>query len=144
MAAFKLESFEAELNVVGLRDSNQPFTGIFIRAPVRSIFASLLPALIPCFRNPKIILALTALNDDARPPVVVLARLPSSLVPGITSQEGSQGPYPQLDLHSADSRTIVALRQGRHLLTTFHPELTRDDRFHEYFVTECVLGGLVS
>jgi len=120
----QLESFEAELNVVGLRDSNQPFTGIFIRAPV--------------------ILALTALNDDTRPPVVVLARLPSSLVPSITSQKGFQDPDPQLDLHSADSRTIVALRQGRHLLTTFHPELTRDDRFHEYFVTECVLGGLMS
>jgi 5'-phosphate synthase pdxT subunit len=30
--------------------------------------------------------------------------------------------------------TIVAARQGRLLATTFHPELTGDDRFHRYFL----------
>ena len=29
---------------------------------------------------------------------------------------------------------IVAARQGRLLATSFHPELTRDARFHEYFM----------
>jgi pyridoxal 5'-phosphate synthase pdxT subunit len=29
---------------------------------------------------------------------------------------------------------IVAARQGRLLATSFHPELTRDDRFHQLFV----------
>jgi len=29
---------------------------------------------------------------------------------------------------------IVAARQGRLLATTFHPELTGDDRFHRYFL----------
>lgn len=29
---------------------------------------------------------------------------------------------------------IVAVRQGRLLATTFHPELTGDDRFHRYFL----------
>ena len=29
---------------------------------------------------------------------------------------------------------IVAARQGRHLATVFHPELTADDRFHRYFL----------
>jgi 5'-phosphate synthase pdxT subunit len=29
---------------------------------------------------------------------------------------------------------IVAARQGRWLATSFHPELTGDDRFHRYFV----------
>lgn len=33
---------------------------------------------------------------------------------------------------------IVAVRQGRWLATSFHPELTGDDRFHRYFI------GLVS
>jgi len=33
----------------------------------------------------------------------------------------------------ADGR-IVAARQGQLLATSFHPELTRDDRFHQYFV----------
>ena len=30
---------------------------------------------------------------------------------------------------------IVAARQGRWLATSFHPELTLDDRFHRYFLT---------
>jgi 5'-phosphate synthase pdxT subunit len=29
---------------------------------------------------------------------------------------------------------IVAVRQGRHLATAFHPELSDDSRFHRYFV----------
>lgn len=30
--------------------------------------------------------------------------------------------------------TIVAVRQGNLLATSFHPELTRDGRFHDYFL----------
>jgi 5'-phosphate synthase pdxT subunit len=33
----------------------------------------------------------------------------------------------------ADGR-IVAAQQGRWLATSFHPELTGDDRFHRYFI----------
>ncbi len=33
----------------------------------------------------------------------------------------------------ADQR-IVAARQGQWLVTSFHPELTNDDRFHRYFL----------
>jgi len=29
---------------------------------------------------------------------------------------------------------IVAARQGRWLATSFHPELTQDNRFHRYFL----------
>jgi 5'-phosphate synthase pdxT subunit len=32
--------------------------------------------------------------------------------------------------------TIVAARQGNLLATSFHPELTRDPRFHRYFVNQ--------
>jgi 5'-phosphate synthase pdxT subunit len=31
--------------------------------------------------------------------------------------------------------TVVAARQGRLLATSFHPELTPDDRFHRYFLS---------
>ena len=34
-----------------------------------------------------------------------------------------------------DDGTIVAARQGTLLATSFHPELTQDDRFHRYFLT---------
>jgi len=30
--------------------------------------------------------------------------------------------------------TIVAARQGKLLVSSFHPELTRDSRFHQYFL----------
>ena len=33
-----------------------------------------------------------------------------------------------------DDGTVVAARQGNMLVTSFHPELTDDDRFHRYFV----------
>lgn len=36
-------------------------------------------------------------------------------------------------LASLEDGTIVAARQGRWLATSFHPELTDDDRFHRYF-----------
>lgn len=32
---------------------------------------------------------------------------------------------------------IVAAQEGRWLATSFHPELTEDDRFHKYFVEMC-------
>jgi 5'-phosphate synthase pdxT subunit len=37
-------------------------------------------------------------------------------------------------LSKLDEGTIVAARQGKLLATSFHPELTHDGRFHEYFL----------
>jgi pyridoxal 5'-phosphate synthase pdxT subunit len=37
-------------------------------------------------------------------------------------------------LSSLENGKIVAARQGNLLATSFHPELTLDDRFHRYFV----------
>ncbi|KAJ7062840.1 glutamine amidotransferase subunit pdxT [Mycena amicta] len=62
-------------------------------------------------------------------PIHVIARLPPNLLPEPVEDE-------------SDPRTIVALRQGQHLLTTFHPELTKDDRFHEYFARKCVFPNV--
>jgi 5'-phosphate synthase pdxT subunit len=38
-------------------------------------------------------------------------------------------------LSRLEDGSIVAVRQGRVLATSFHPELTGDDRFHRYFLT---------
>ncbi len=40
-----------------------------------------------------------------------------------------------------DGGTVVAARQEKLLVTTFHPELTDDPRFHEYFLTLASNGG---
>jgi 5'-phosphate synthase pdxT subunit len=37
-------------------------------------------------------------------------------------------------LSQLDDGRIVAAQQGRWLATSFHPELTDDDRFHRYFI----------
>ena len=38
-------------------------------------------------------------------------------------------------LATLDDDRVVAARQGRLLATSFHPELTNDDRFHRYFLS---------
>lgn len=71
-----------------------------------------------------------------RPRPHVLARVAADLVPFGSSD---YLPDPSDDpTDPQDDRTIVALRQGRCMLTTFHPELTKDTRFHEYFIKEVV------
>ncbi|ETW84783.1 hypothetical protein HETIRDRAFT_171279 [Heterobasidion irregulare TC 32-1] len=75
------------------------------------------------FIRAPVILSLTATVSDA--PIQVISRIPPDLLPHT--------------LENTPDESIVALRQGRHLLTTFHPELTLDNRFHEYFVKECVV-----
>ncbi|KXN88357.1 Pyridoxal biosynthesis protein PDX2 [Leucoagaricus sp. SymC.cos] len=106
----QVESFEADLEVTGLQESQCPFTGIFIRAPV----------------------VLTLEPSESDPPIHVISRLSPFLLPDtLTSSNSTNEP-----------KTYVALRQGLHFLTTFHPELTHDNRFHEYFVRECVLPSI--
>ncbi|KAF9236906.1 SNO glutamine amidotransferase [Melanogaster broomeanus] len=111
----QVESFEAPLLVEGLQDPQTPFSGVFIRAPV-----------IQALHSP-----------PDQPPIQIIARLPVGKVP-----------KPELHIPSADdnadTQRIVAIRQGKHMLTTFHPELTKDVRFHEYFIRTCVLPLLSS
>lgn len=123
----QVESFEAPLEVSGLRDASKPFTGIFIRAPVSSISFSEAFSLLRRFDSPKVITEL--LQAPHKPPIEIISRIPDSLLPHHTPDGGP-------------TQTVVALRQGRHLLTTFHPELTGDNRFHEYFVQKCVVSSL--
>ncbi|QRV94219.1 pyridoxal biosynthesis protein PDX2 [Ceratobasidium sp. AG-Ba] len=114
----QMESFEADLELNAFPDADRPFTGIFIRAPIILSFVD---------------------SDPARP-IEYIARLPANLLPDSLPYSVSGGEAAAEHDGHVDPRTVVALRQGRTLLTTFHPELTRDDRFHEYFVRCCVLG----
>lgn len=58
-----------------------------------------------------------------RPSVQVVARLPTDVKPNVL-------PGPDAD--------VVALRQGNIFVTSFHPELTKDNRLHQWWVGECV------
>jgi len=67
--------------------------------------------------------ALAELGGEAAPYHAIFIRAPL-----IESVSGSARALASLP----DGR-IVAAQQGRLLATSFHPELTRDDRFHRYF-----------
>ncbi len=71
-------------------------------------------------------------------------------VPELKAATGKDGPYhavfiraPIIQSVSGDARVlaatadhkIVAAQQGNLLATSFHPELTPDSRFHEYFLS---------
>jgi 5'-phosphate synthase pdxT subunit len=47
------------------------------------------------------------------------------------------------DLARLEDGRIVAARQGHLLATCFHPELTKDHRFHRYFIEE-VVGSTIA
>lgn len=46
-------------------------------------------------------------------------------------------------LHTLENGLVVAVRQGRHLGTSFHPELANDALFHAWFLEEFVVGEYV-
>jgi len=133
----QIESFETPIYVEGIREPNRPFRGVFIRSP---LILDILPPL-PSYSAQT---APVSIASASRPPtqapsmeeIEVLARLTANLLPSSPNFRNDDDPtYPM------DDRTIVALRQGRKLITTFHPELTPDSRFHEYFIRECILAN---
>lgn len=69
--------------------------------------------------------ALQTVDPEGRPYHAVFIRAPL-----IASVSGTAQVLAQLP----DGR-IVAAQQGKLLATSFHPELTTDDRFHRYFLT---------
>jgi len=74
---------------------------------------------------------ITELLPVAHEPLIeVISCIPESLLPDSTPD-------------GEPAQSVVALRQGRHLLTMFHPELTGDSRFHEYFVQGCMAPSLL-
>ncbi|CAK9779363.1 SNO glutamine amidotransferase [Cutaneotrichosporon oleaginosum] len=90
--------------------SPEPFNAIFIRAP-----------------------AVHSL-DKSIEGTEILASLPQECVAAPPPADTPLGP-PDVSTTGA-----VMLRQGRKLVTSFHPELSGDARIHEYWVEKCVLG----
>ena len=109
----QLESFELPMHIPCLSDPARPFNAIFIRAPA---VHSLGPP------------------QEDEPPVQVLATLPEDLCPPAPPNDD------RLGSHNPDDLGKVMLRQGRNMVTSFHPELSGDTRVHQYWVESCVLG----
>lgn len=77
-------------------------------------------------------LAVPALSDPQRPFPAVFIRAPLIETTG-------KGVEILARLPDGGAGRIVAARQGRWLATSFHPELTGDERFHRYF--QSLVGG---
>jgi 5'-phosphate synthase pdxT subunit len=115
------ESFEANIPFQGLLNPDIPFPAIFIRAPA---IHSLVPSTPTLSSNPS-----TSSKQPAREDLCVL---PPSLVPHIP--EIADSPLGPAD---TEAMRIVAMKQGKKLVTSFHPELSGDLRVHEFFLREC-------
>jgi 5'-phosphate synthase pdxT subunit len=75
-------------------------------------------------------LVIPALKDPERPFPGVFIRAPIIARTGPQVEVLASVPAPSGD----GNKRIVAAREGRWLATSFHPELSRDTRFHEYFL----------
>ena len=99
---------------------HQPLLGLMDITVARNAFGRQ----VDSFEADLDIPALLQVDPDPRPYHAIFIRAPL-----ISSAEGSVRVLAQFP----DGR-IVAAQQGRLLATSFHPELTMDDRFHRYFL----------
>ncbi|PWN40967.1 SNO-domain-containing protein [Ceraceosorus guamensis] len=83
----------------------------------------------------------------ARPPLEILCSLPtlpagsaSPLIRTIDSAVATAHQGEVRGTRPAHDSQIVAVKQGRLMATSFHPELTTDVRLHDFFIRYCVLG----
>ncbi|CAG8477399.1 1020_t:CDS:2 [Ambispora gerdemannii] len=70
-------------------------------------------------------------NDDVFPAVFIRA----PIISRINSLDVEVLARLEHTIGDTDASAIVAVRQGHLFATAFHPELTNDDRIHQYFVS---------
>ncbi|WFC98683.1 pyridoxal 5'-phosphate synthase (glutamine hydrolyzing) [Malassezia yamatoensis] len=139
-------SFEAGVKFPVLGEDDYP--GVFIRAPVvEKLLGDAETQRRDAVADPGSAtktLSISVCPESAlqipNRPLEVLGYLPPSAVPDVAAPDFFQsantakihGAHPPKDAH------IVAVRQGRLIATSFHPELTGDTRLHAYFVREII------
>jgi 5'-phosphate synthase pdxT subunit len=94
---------------------------------------------IPCLSDPTrpfnaIFIRAPAVHSLTSTDLEVLAQLPDECKPSLPPSDTAMGPANDADLGK------VMIRQGTKLVTSFHPELSGDERIHEYWLNKCVLG----
>ncbi|EMF13132.1 pyridoxine synthesis protein PDX2 [Sphaerulina musiva SO2202] len=131
----QVESFEAALDLPflkeegnGKNDDEQPFHSVFIRAPV---VESILKTPSEDDETEKEAVTVSAPQIKATSaPVEILGRLPgrARAIKNKTSTAEDLG----------EEGDIVAVRQGNVFGTSFHPELTGDERIHAWWLKEVI------
>jgi len=100
----------------------QPLLGLMDITVKRNAFGRQ----VDSFEVPLDVPVLAALNNEDAPFHAVFIRAP--LIESIDAEDVEV-------LAKLDDGTIVAARQGHLLATSFHPELSGDDRFHRLFLS---------
>ncbi|CCH45461.1 CTP synthase [Wickerhamomyces ciferrii] len=113
------ESFESPLDFGSFIPGVDNFPTVFIRAPVISKILE------------------TSYNKEFIPIESIIDNQDQNII--YSNNKDFQNNSPVQVLHKLDSGLIVAVRQGKILGTSFHPELTNDFRFHKWFIDEFVL-----
>lgn len=142
----QIESFGAPLRLSFLGEGEPPFRGIFIRAP---IVESVLPKeakpeeveVHAPSRKPKGQVERSFSNDEN---VEIICELDVADAPlrGTYSKGKVGGVWAGADKggygygEGRNTSTIVAVRQGNVVGTSFHPELTEDTRMHKWWLGE--------
>lgn len=138
------ESFQALLDLPFLREGEERFRAVFIRAPIVEHLLehkdgtqdreATLPDTVIAPAQP---LEADIPKEVKRLPVEVLCKLPgrAAAVKLIEKEAGDEDAMKRLDEEAGD---IVAVRQGNVFGTSFHPELTGDERIHVWWLREVV------
>lgn len=100
----------------------QPLLGLMDITVERNAFGRQ----VDSFEVPLDVPALAALNKEKAPFHAVFIRAP--LIESVDAEDVEV-------LAKLDDGTIVAARQGHLMATSFHPELSEDDRFHRLFLS---------
>lgn len=131
----QIESFEQDLELpfLAIDGVSKPFRTVFIRAPVveRTLLSREGPQEAEEAR-PETVVAPSRTANDAAPMQAVGAKVEVlATIPG-RNRVARLG----ADLDAAPEDDIVAVRQGNVLATSFHPELTDDDRIHVWWLKQ--------
>ena len=147
------ESFETDLNLDFLRerdsfqedaDEVQPFTGIFIRAPI-------VDCILPTVRGEQIGEAqrkdtvVAPSRDPAGKPAENVTGKPVEIMATLPGRKARADLALGHEVTNSEAGDIVAVKQGNVFGTSFHPELTQDARIHVWWlkqVLEAVTGKI--
>jgi pyridoxal 5'-phosphate synthase pdxT subunit len=119
----QISSFEMPVNPPP-QSTETPYGGVFIRAP-----------------------AILSVDDDSVQVLGTVVAAPCSAAVLALQQYDRENGINQSSENrtSTEARTVIcAVRQGGILCTAFHPELTKDIRWHEYFVQQMVYPHAVA
>jgi pyridoxal 5'-phosphate synthase pdxT subunit len=135
------ESFQAQLDLKFLQDGSSGYPGVFIRAPV---VEKILPSIEGEQSDEReVIGTVVAPSRTAKNPTAKAAMGTGVEIMGVLPGRLKKAVAHGADISAGEEAgDIIAVRQGNVFGTSFHPELTQDERIHVWWLKE--VGKAVS